>query len=98
MSRMKAMHLLITGRVQGVGFRDWLRGKATQLNLAGWVRNVGHDTVEALIAGETSAVDECLRACRVGPPTAVVDKIVSKIADPPPEPGFFKHASLAKRP
>jgi len=97
MPRIKAMHLLITGRVQGVGFRDWLRAKATQLNLSGWVRNVGHDTVEALIAGEDSAVEECLRACQVGPPMAVVNNIVSKIADPPSEPGLFKHASLAKR-
>lgn len=90
---MKATHLIITGRVQGVGFRDWLADEAHRLGLAGWVRNVGHDRVEALMAGETSAVEECLRMCRRGPPLAEVESIVEAIAEPPAEPGFHKLAS-----
>lgn len=95
---MKASHLLITGRVQGVGFREWLVAEATRLGLAGWVRNVGHGAVEALIAGDTSAVEECLRACRRGPPLAAVETITDNIAEPPAEPGFVKRASLPDRP
>jgi acylphosphatase len=67
---MKSSHVVISGRVQGVGFRDWLVGEARRLGLDGWVRNVGHDKVEALLAGDSAAVEECLRACRRGPPAA----------------------------
>jgi acylphosphatase len=91
---MKARHLIITGRVQGVGYRDWLVHQAHRLGLAGWVRNVGADKVEALIAGDPGAVEECLHACRLGPPAAIVDTIVDRIADPPAEPGFVKRASI----
>jgi acylphosphatase len=95
---MKATHVLISGRVQGVGFRDWLAEEATRLGLDGWVRNVGHDTVEALLAGDTEAVEECLRACRRGPPMAAVESIIDTHAEPPGEPGFAKRASLRARP
>lgn len=95
---MKATHLLISGRVQGVGFREWLAREAARLGLDGWVRNVGHDTVEALVAGDTEAVEECLRACRRGPPMAAVDSITDTHAEPPDEPGFVKRASLHARP
>jgi acylphosphatase len=91
---MKARHIIITGRVQGVGYRDWLVQLARRLGLAGWVRNAGTDKVEALIAGDPGAVEECLHACRLGPPAAVVDTIVDRIADPPTEPGFVKRASI----
>lgn len=84
---------MISGRVQGVGFRDWLAREAHRLGLAGWVRNVGHDQVEAVIAGETSAVEECLRLCRRGPPLAAVERITDAIAEPPAEAGFHKLAS-----
>jgi acylphosphatase len=95
---MKATHLLITGRVCGVGYRDWLVTEAQQLGIDGWVRNIGHDTVEALLAGDTEAVEECLRACRRGPPMAAVESITDTHAEPPGEPGFFKRASLAAPP
>jgi acylphosphatase len=95
---MKATHLLISGRVQGVGFREWLAGEAGRLGLDGWVRNVGHDTVEALLAGDTEAVEECLRACRRGPPMAAVERITDNHAEPPGEPGFVKRASLPALP
>jgi acylphosphatase len=92
---MKAKHLIITGRVQGVGYRDWLVHEARRLGHAGWVRNAGTDKVEALIAGDTGAVEECLRNCRLGPPAAAVHTIIDNIADPPEEPGFIKRASIA---
>jgi acylphosphatase len=95
---MKATHLLISGRVQGVGFREWLAREATRLGLDGWVRNAGYDAVEALLAGDTEAVEECLRACRRGPPMAAVESIIDTHAEPPGEPGFVKRASLPARP
>lgn len=95
---MKATRLLITGRVQNVGFRDWLVDEARRLGLAGWVRNLGRDAVEALIAGETAAVEECIRACRRGPALAAVETITDRMAEPPEESGFFKLASLPERP
>ncbi len=92
---MKAAHVIVTGRVQGVGYRDWLVGEAHRLGLAGWVRNVGKDAVEALLAGEAGAVEEALRACRSGPLLAEVETVTDRIAEPPLEPGFVKRASLA---
>ena len=94
---MKTMHLVITGRVQGVGFRDWLVAEAQLLGLAGWVRNVGRDAVEALISGDPGAVQACLQACRRGPRLAAVETITEKIAEAPAGPGFVKRASLPDR-
>ena len=92
---MKAKHLVITGRVQGVNFRDWLVAEAQRLGLSGWCRNAGHDAVEALVAGDADAVEECLRSCRRGPPAALVEAITDRLAEPPAEPGFVKRASVA---
>jgi acylphosphatase len=80
--------LIIAGRVQGVGYRDWMVVEAIRLGIAGWVRNRLDGTVEALIEGEEAAVEELLRACRRGPRAARVDAIAEHPADPPADPGF----------
>ena len=67
--------LTITGRVQGVGYRDWVVMAGEQLGLAGWVRNRMDGSVEALIVGEDAAVGAMIDACRQGPPLARVDEI-----------------------
>ncbi len=87
---MRARHLVITGRVQGVGYRDWMVQEARRLGVAGWVRNRGDGAVEALAYGETAAVQELLRACRRGPLLASVSRIEEEWADPPAEPGFIR--------
>lgn len=87
---MIAKRLLLSGRVQGIGFRDWMMTRARRLGLAGWVRNRHDGTLEALVAGDAPAVEELLRACRRGPPMAEVDDIFEEFAEPPAEPGFFK--------
>ncbi len=85
-----ALRVVISGRVQGVGYRDWLVGRARKLGLAGWVRNRADGTVEALIEGEAAAVQDLLRACRRGPLLAQVSGIVEHPADPPESPSFVR--------
>jgi acylphosphatase len=67
--------LTITGRVQGVGYRDWAKTAGRRLGLIGWVRNRADGSVEALIVGEEKAVGQMIEACRRGPPLARVDGI-----------------------
>jgi acylphosphatase len=67
--------LTISGRVQGVGYRDWTIGTAQRLGLTGWVRNRRDGVVEALIVGEEEAVGQMIEACRRGPSLARVDEI-----------------------
>jgi acylphosphatase len=91
---MKARLLRIEGRVQGVGYRDWLQHQARRHGISGWVRNRADGTVEALLAGEEDALNAVLTACRRGPPLARVTSIEEHFAEPPEEPGFSKRASL----
>jgi acylphosphatase len=67
--------LVISGRVQGVGYRDWAIDTGLRLGLTGWVRNRRDGAVEALIVGEEDAVGRMIEACRRGPPAARVDEI-----------------------
>ena len=67
--------LTITGRVQGVGFRDWTMTTARRFGLSGWVRNRTDGAVEALIVGDDNAVGEMIDACRRGPTMARVDNV-----------------------
>ena len=82
--------MVIAGRVQGVGYRDWMLQEATRLGVHGWVRNRRDGTVEALVAGEEAAVQALLSACRRGPLLAQVSTITEDFADPPTEPGFLR--------
>lgn len=68
-------HVIISGRVQKVGYRQWCVTEATRRGLKGWVRNRTDDTVEAVFAGPAQAVAAMLEACRKGPRPARVDKI-----------------------
>ncbi len=85
---MIAKRVVLQGRVQGVGYRDWMARTARSLGVAGWVRNRPDGTVEALVAGEAAVVEELLRRCRAGPPGARVDAVRESLADPPDGPGF----------
>jgi acylphosphatase len=67
--------LSITGRVQGVGYRDWAVRTGRRLGLLGWVRNRSDGSVEALIAGDDAAVGQMIKACHRGPPLAQVDSV-----------------------
>jgi len=65
-------HLLITGRVQAVGFRFYMQRKARELGVTGWVRNRRDGAVEAIVQGSSSAVETMIAWARRGPPSAVV--------------------------
>lgn len=67
--------LTISGRVQGVGYRDWTITTALRLGLAGWVRNRTDGAVEVLVVGDDQAVGEMIDACRRGPTMARVDNV-----------------------
>ena len=65
----------ISGRVQGVGFRDALRSEALRLGVTGWVRNLADGAVEALAQGDPAAVAALLEWAHRGPPAARVERV-----------------------
>ncbi|MGI9465239.1 MAG: acylphosphatase [Aestuariivirgaceae bacterium] len=68
-------HVLIHGRVQGVGFRYWLAGEAQSRGLDGWVRNRQDGSVEAVFGGPDEAVKDMLTVCSIGPRLAKVGQV-----------------------
>lgn len=84
---MPAYHLIITGRVQGVGFRDFVARQATEHALSGWVRNRRDGSVEAVISGDPTSVHVMLNALHVGPPMAQVERVEKTETDERPD-GF----------
>lgn len=81
---LRTIQLRITGRVQGVGFREALREEALRLGLTGWVRNRTDGSVEALAQGSEAALAALLAWARRGPPAARV----ARVAETPLEPRY----------
>jgi acylphosphatase len=75
MTRMKRIHVIISGRVQGVFFRAYTRETAVALKLTGWVRNLHDGSVEAIFEGDDKNVESMLEWCRKGPLHAVVKQV-----------------------
>ena len=71
---LKRVHVVVKGRVQGVGFRAHVQYSARQIGVVGWVRNVGYDTVEASAEGERAKLDRFVEAVKRGPVGAQVDE------------------------
>ena len=94
---MKALRLVIHGRVQGVGYRDWLTHTARGLELTGWVRNLTDGTVEAVISGQQADMQVCLTACQDGPPLAHVTGIERTACAPPVSPRFEKKTTATRQ-
>ena len=68
-------HIVVRGRVQGVGYRAFVEEEATHRGIAGWVRNRRDGSVEALFAGESDVVEDLVAACRKGPYASRVDNL-----------------------
>ena len=87
---MPAMRLMITGRVQGVGYREWFRHQAEAAGVTGWVRNRRDGSVEAVIAATDARVlDVLVTQARSGPAMALVENVAVEAA-PEPEAGPFR--------
>jgi acylphosphatase len=85
-----AVRVRVSGRVQGVSFRAWTKGRAQALGLSGWVRNEIDGSVTALIAGTEAQVAEMLRALEAGPMHARVTDVRVDPADPADAPPGFR--------
>ena len=64
--------MIISGDVQAVGFRSWVRYQAQELKLKGWIKNRSDGTVEAVAEGEEKNLRTLITLCRQGPPAALV--------------------------
>jgi acylphosphatase len=77
------IRVIVSGRVQGVGFRAFAAARARELGLRGHVRNVEDGTVESVAVGPAGAVEAYLAALRSGPPAARVSDL--SVEDHAPE-------------
>ncbi len=88
MTEVKTVRVLISGRVQGVGFRYWVENTATALGVSGWVRNLRDGSVEAVYSGDVEAVDRMVAESRRGPRHANVDRVRLFDCAEAPDAGF----------
>jgi acylphosphatase len=78
----------VSGRVQGVFFRETCRREAKAAGVSGWVRNRSNGTVEAVLEGEPAAVERVVAWMRIGPSHAVVSDVEAVAEEPAGEHGF----------
>jgi len=88
MGTMRRVHVIVRGRVQGVGYRYTMRMVAQDAGVAGWVRNRRDGTVEAEVEGTPAQVDEVLAWMADGPPGSAVDDARVTETEPVGERGF----------
>ncbi len=90
---MPCLRLLISGRVQGVWFRESMKRRADDLGVTGWVRNLADGRVEAVVCGSTERIDALLVWAHKGPPLARVDQVERlSVEDAESYDGFEKRA------
>jgi acylphosphatase len=82
------VHIWVSGRVQGVGFRFAASEQAGRLGLGGWVRNLGDGRVEAVFEGPAAEVAQAVAWCRRGPSGAWVSEVQHEAEAPTGETGF----------
>jgi acylphosphatase len=81
-------HLLVSGQVQGVSYRDSCRRVAEAHDVTGWVRNLGKSQVEAVFEGHAAAVDAVTEWARQGPDLATVSDVKIREEEPHGLEGF----------
>lgn len=75
-------HVVVRGKVQGIGFRVWAERRALAGGLEGWIRNRRDGSVEAVLAGPPAAVATVIAQLRQGAPLAQVERIDERESDP----------------
>ncbi len=78
----------VSGRVQGVFYRDSTRRKANEFSVTGWVKNLEDGRVEALLSGEKKNVETLLDWMKIGPPAAKVTQVTVENIEPINFPSF----------
>ena len=71
-------HIFVSGRVQGVFYRDHTRRWASSSGLSGWVRNLADGRVEVLVEGEKKNIESLIDRLREGPPMSWVEKVATE--------------------
>ncbi|MCK5699076.1 MAG: acylphosphatase [Candidatus Aenigmarchaeota archaeon] len=79
---MKCIHILVTGRVQGVFFRAFTKKSADECAIKGWVKNLPDSRVEAFAIGAEDKINDFLDKLRAGPPASRVDDIEVDVVAP----------------
>lgn len=74
---METFHLLISGKVQGVFFRESARRVAQKLNITGWIKNREDEKVEAVISGDEKSLSDFISWAKCGPERASVDEVLA---------------------
>jgi acylphosphatase len=72
---MKRVRVIISGDVQGVGFRTWIKNKAKAINVTGWVKNHSDGSVETVAEGDEEQLKEFVEFCHQGPEVSWVEKV-----------------------
>lgn len=85
---LKSSRLIVRGKVQGVGYRKWLKSAAMKKSVDGWVRNRSDGAVEAILSGNASQIAELIEECREGPRRSYVDQVLIKPTKITPKSGF----------
>lgn len=73
---VKTVNVLISGFVQGIGFRSFVKSNAEKLQITGWVINLPDGRVEALLQGDEDVLKKMLKLCKKGPFLAEVKDII----------------------
>ena len=84
------VHATVSGRVQGVSFRDSTRQEAEKLGLTGWVRNTEDGNVEAIFEGDPDVVSRMVEWCKSGPSSADVEDVSIEKETPSGDPPSFE--------
>ena len=79
---MQLLHVRVSGQVQGVGFRWFVRKEARRLGLSGWVTNLPSGEVEVAAGGTEASLDRLRNALRVGPSGSAVDRLEELAEEP----------------
>jgi acylphosphatase len=90
MTELVSKAFVVTGRVQGVGFRWWTQREAERLSIGGTAQNVGNGSVEVHIIGSPGRVEAMTDRLREGPPMAKVERMVEVEPDENLIPGVFR--------